>query len=123
MKMRDYKELLVWQKSVRLVSKIYKTTEVFPKDELYGLVSQIRRAAVSIPANISEGHTRFHTNEFIQFLYVALGSSSELETLLILSQDLDYISKASLDSLMSEVTEIRKMLNSLITSLKNKKRR
>lgn len=121
--MRDYKELLVWQKSVGLVSKIYKTTELFPKDELYGLVSQIRRAAVSIPVNISEGHTRFHTNEFIQFLYVALGSSSELETLLILSQDLDYISKANLDSLMSEITETRKMLNSLITSLKNKKRR
>ena len=121
--MRDYKKLLVWQKSVELVSKIYKITKSFPKDELYGLVSQIRRATVSIPANISEGHARSHTNEFIQFLYIALGSSSELETLLILSQDLDYISKMKLDSLMLEVTEIRKMLNGLITSLKNKRRK
>lgn len=118
--MNDYKELLVWQKSVELVSKIYRMTKIFPKDELYGLVSQLRRAAVSVPANISEGHSRFHTKEFIQFLYIALGSSSELETLLILSGNLSYITKEKSDLLLSKIIEIRKMLNSLIGSLKRK---
>ena len=118
--MKDYKELLVWQKAIDLVSQIYKETKSFPKDELYGLVSQLRRAAVSIPANISEGHSRFHTKEFIQFLYIALASSSELETLLIISSKLSYFSKEKLNLLVTEITEIRKMLNGLISSLKKK---
>jgi len=121
--MKDFKELIVWQKAVDFVTKVYQETKLFPKEELYGLVSQIRRAAVSVPANISEGYTRRHTNEYIQFLYISLGSCGELETLLIISKNLRFISSEKLDALTKDLFEIKRMLNALINSLRRKTKR
>lgn len=90
-KIRTFKDLRVWQKGIELVKEIYKTTEVFPKSEQYGLSSQMRRASVSIPANIAEGFRRRSTKEHRQFLNIALGSSAELETLIEISKELGYI--------------------------------
>ena len=86
MRLRNHKDLKVWEKSIDLAEEIYKITKNFPKEELYGITSQIRRAAVSISANIAEGAARNSNKEFIQFLYIALGSLSELETELIISK-------------------------------------
>jgi four helix bundle protein len=94
--MRTYKDLDVWKNEVELVKKIYTTTLDFPKEEMYGLTSQIRRSDISIPSNIAEGSARNGTKEFIQFLYIALGSAAELETQLIISKDLGYLKDLSL---------------------------
>jgi len=118
----DFKELVVWQKSCDLVMELYKLTKVFPKDELYGLTSQIRRAAVSIPVNISEGYSRNSTNEFIQFLYIAFGSSSELETLVVLSNKLSFLSKQQTDIITDKIYEVKRLLRGLINSLKNRRK-
>ena len=91
MRSTDYKDLIVWQKAIDLATWIYSLTSRFPKEELYGIVSQMRRAAVSIPSNIAEGQSRQHKSEFIQFLSIAKGSLSELETQLIISGRLKYI--------------------------------
>jgi len=114
--MKDYKELEVWKKGISLVLNIYETTKNFPKDERYALTDQIKRAAVSIPSNIAEGASRNTTKEFVQFLYIALGSASELETQMIIAEKLCYTKNDQ--TLYSEITVIRKMLNALITSLK-----
>ncbi len=92
-------------------------TKDFPKDEFFGLVSQIRRAAVSIPSNISEGSARNHKKEFVQFLYVSLGSCAELETQLIISMNLGFIDKQALDELLEKIKAIRNMLIGLIKSV------
>ncbi len=114
--MKDYKELEVWKKGISLVLNIYETAKNFPKDERYALTDQIKRAAVSIPSNIAEGATRNSTKEFVQFLYIALGSASELETQIIIAEKLGYIKDK--ETVLSDITIIRKMLNALITSLK-----
>ncbi len=114
--MKDYKELEVWKKGISLVLNIYETTKNFPKDERFALTDQIKRAAVSIPSNIAEGASRNTTKEFVQFLYIALGSASELETQIIIAEKLGYL--RSKETLYTEITVIRKMLNALITSLK-----
>ncbi|MEE9910711.1 MAG: four helix bundle protein [Deltaproteobacteria bacterium] len=116
--MKDYKELEVWKKGISLVLKIYEITKIFPKEERYALTDQIKRAAVSIPSNIAEGASRNTTKEFVQFLYIALGSASELETQIIIAEKLGYIKSEQV--LHSEITAIRKMLNALITTLKKK---
>jgi len=113
---KDYKELEVWQKGILLVLKVYELTKVFPKEERYALTDQIKRAAVSIPSNIAEGASRNTTKEFIQFLYIARGSASELETQIIIAKKLGYMNDE--ESLISDITIIRKMLNALITSLR-----
>ncbi len=95
---------------------IYETTKNFSKDERFALTDQIKRAAVSIPSNIAEGASRNTTKEFVQFLYIALGSASELETQIIIAEKLGYL--RSKETLYTEITVIRKMLNALITSLK-----
>ena len=110
--MRNHKDLKVWKKSVDLVEEIYKITKEFPKEELYGLISQIRRAAVSISANIAEGAARNSNKEFIQFLYVALGSLSELETELIISERIGYLKDGEI--IFKKIIEIRKLLLGLI---------
>lgn len=115
---KDFKELIVWQKSSDLVVEAYKLTKQFPKEELYGLISQIRRASVSIPANISEGYSRNSTNEFIQFTYIALGSASELETLCFLSNRLLFISNEDKESFLTNIYEVKRLLTGLINSLK-----
>jgi len=114
---QSYKELIVWQKSLQLVKQVYFLTKSFPRDEIYGLTSQMRRAAVSIPANIAEGQKRKNTKEFLQFLRIANGSASELETEILISKDLYPDDYANIDSLLEEVV---KMLGGLITKLESK---
>ena len=116
--MSDYKDLNVWQKSIDLVEIIYQVIKAFPREETYALSDQIKRAVVSIPSNIAEGASRNSNREFVQFLYIALGSASEVETQLIIAQRLRYI--LSIEEELEEITRIRKMLNSLITSIKKK---
>lgn len=115
--LNSYKELIVWQKSFELVKKIYIITSNFPKAELYGLVSQLRRCAVSIPSNIAEGYTRAHRQEYIQFLRMAFASGAELETQVLLAKELGFINLNDFNSLNDLLTEIMKMLNKLISTL------
>jgi four helix bundle protein len=112
-----HKDLDVWKKSIEFLSIIYKKTSSFPKEEIYGLTSQIRRAAVSIPSNIAEGAARRNKTEFRQFLYIALGSAAELDTQLIISDNLNFISNETQLELTEELTIISKMLQGLIKSL------
>ncbi len=114
---KTHKDLLVWKKSIDLVEQIYKFTKQFPKEELYGITNQMRRCAVSIPANIAEGSGRKNKAEFIQFLHIALGSASELETHLIISQRIGFLSSNSYDEIMNALNEIIKMICGLINSL------
>ena len=114
---KTHKDLLVWEKGIDLVEQIYKFTKQFPKEELYGITNQMRRCAVSIPANIAEGSGRKNKAEFIQFLHIALGSASELETHLIISQRLGFLSINSYDEIMNALNEIIKMICGLINSL------
>ena len=117
--MHNLKELKIWTKAVELSVEVYKVTENFPKEEMYGLTSQIRRSAVSIPSNISEGAGRNSKNEFIHFLGIANGSSYELQTQLIISNKLNLIKDKILQLLLKEIDEIQKMnykfQNTLIT--------
>ncbi|MEA5138733.1 four helix bundle protein [Arcicella rigui] len=108
--MRDFKKLQVWQKSHLLTLEIYKTTSLFPKDELYGLVSQMRRSSSSIPTNIAEGCGRESNIDFNRFLTIAKGSASELEYQLLLAKDLNYIDSVVFLSLNKKINEIRKMI-------------
>jgi len=117
--MKTHKNLLVWKKSISFVTSIYNFTKLYPKEELYGIISQIRRAAISIPSNIAEGCARRSTKEYIQFLYVSLGSASELETQLIISSNLGYLELSDNQKLQSELEEIIRMLIGLIKSLSN----
>lgn len=118
MALQSHKELLVWQKAMDLVENIYKITQLFPREELYGLTSQIRRAAVAIPTNITEGYQRNHKKEYIQFLYIAKSSASELETLLNISERLNLTLTTEFTNTKSLLTEILKMLTALISKLK-----
>lgn len=117
----SYKDLIVWQKSIELVVLIYKLTENFPKTEIYGIISQMRRAALSIPANIAEGHRRNHLPEFIQFLGIANGSAAEVETYLEISKRLGFIKDGEAKNVESLLLEVLKMLNALIQNLKKRK--
>lgn len=118
--MDSHKELKVWQQSMDLVEKIYKVTEAFPNSEQYGLVSQMRRSAVSIPSNIAEGYMRGQTKEYVRFLRVSLASAAELETQLILSKRLNLTEANFVNELQLELVVVMKMLNALITKLKAK---
>lgn len=118
--MKTHKDLEVWQKSIDLVTNVYKLTYNFPNEEKYGLVSQLRRSAVSIPSNIAEGAARQTNKKYIQFLYVSLGSLMELDTQLIISKNIELISGETLNDLQFRIQEIGKMLNGLITYRKNK---
>lgn len=114
--MNSYKDLKVWQKSVALCTEIYKVTSNFPKSEIYGITSQIRRSSVSIPSNIAEGNCRGH-KEYIQFLKIAFGSGGELETQLIIALNIEYLIQKEYEHLNILLEEIMKMLNGLISSL------
>ena len=111
-----YKKLILWQKAIDFVETIFSLSGNFPRNEQYGLVSQIRRAAVSVPSNISEGATRKSKKEFQQFLYIALSSLSEVETQLIIANRLKYVD--SIEELFEEIIVMKKMTNKLISSLK-----
>ncbi len=117
--MQTHKDLIVWKKSIDFVVEIYLKTNSFPKEEQYGLTSQIRRAAVSISSNIAEGYGRHSEKELIRFLFISLGSASEVETHLIISNRLGYINDNSFENLSQNVLEIVRMLSALIKS-KNK---
>lgn len=114
---RSYKDLIVWQKGVKLVGEVYALTTGFPREEQFGLTNQIRRASVSIPANIAEGWGRDSTKNYIQFLRVARGSLYELETLFVIANDLELIDSKGKTSVSSRIEEIGKMLNKLIVKL------
>ena len=116
--MSDYKDLKVWQESMNLVEEIYTLVRILPKEETYALSDQLRRAIVSVPSNIAEGQNRNTNKEFVQFLYIALGSISEVETQLLIGQRLKYFD--NINNELSSITKIRKMLNALINSIKAK---
>ena len=115
--MQDYQKLNVWQKSHEFVLKIYKATSSFPREEIYSLVSQMRRAAVSILSNISEGCGRFGNRELKQFMSIAMGSATEVGYQLLLAKDLGYIQAKDYNTLNEEVNEIQKMLASYIRKI------
>lgn len=115
---KSYKDLDVWKKSIEIVKRVYTATGDFPKEEIYGLVNQMRRCAVSIPSNIAEGKTRQHVNEYIQFLYVGLGSCAELETQIIIAKELGYLNNETENEIMEGLDHIGKMLRNLIKSLR-----
>jgi four helix bundle protein len=116
-KVKDYKDLKVWQKGIEIVDKIYAVTAGLPKDEIYGLATQMRKAAVSIPSNVAEGFVRHHTKEYKQFLYISLGSCAELDTQLIIADRRKYIKKQDLEELTEDVNHETRMLVSLINKL------
>jgi four helix bundle protein len=118
--LKNYKELKVWQKSYGLCLEIYRITAKFPKEERYGLTSQIRRSIVSIPSNIAEGYGRKTTKDYIRMLYISYGSVCELETQILLAGDLDLIEKGEWGTLNKDIAEIERMLKALIKSLESK---
>lgn len=117
MALRSYQELIAWQRSIQLVADVYRATQVFPREETYGLTSQIRRAAVSIPSNIAEGQGRLSRGEFKQFLGHARGSIFELESQLLIARSLDYFGDEETRILLGKVAEVARILNGLLRSL------
>jgi four helix bundle protein len=115
--MRDFRELRVWEKGHRLTLAVYKTMATFPREELYGLTSQIRRSCASIPANIAEGYGRSGDAELARFLRIAMGSASELEYHLLLAHDLGLLNTLDHERLTEEVTEVKRMLTSFTKKL------
>lgn len=115
--MKTHQDLDVWKKAITLVTTIYKTTSTYPQTEIYGITSQIRRSAVSIPSNIAEGAARNSKKEFNHFLAISLGSLSELETQLIISENLKFITQEQFEELEKSLIDIRKMLIGLKKSL------
>jgi four helix bundle protein len=115
--LKNFKELKVWEKSYQLSLGIYKITTKFPDDEKFGLTSQVRRAAVSIPSNIAEGYGRRTRADYIKFLHIAYGSCCELETQMLISIDLNYMNNEKGIKVMDKIKEVERMLKSLITSL------
>ena len=113
----NYNDLEVWKKSMELVTIVYKITKQFPTDERYGLIDQMRRAAVSVPSNIAEGHARRTKVDFARFLRMALGSCTELETQIMIACNLNYVSKSLADPILDQSLSIRKMISKLITTL------
>lgn len=118
-KLTTYKELIVWQKSYSLGLLIYKLTDNFPKKEDFSLTSQMRRCALSIPSNIAEGYRRGHRKEFVQFLQIAFGSASELETQMMFARDIGYIQDKQYKDICEILTEVQKMLNVMLNKLKS----
>ncbi|MBA4391722.1 MAG: four helix bundle protein [Syntrophus sp. (in: bacteria)] len=116
--MKTHKDLDVWKEAMKLAKEIYRLTSGFPKEEVYGLTAQIRRSVVSIPSNIAEGAARNSDKEFVQFLYIALGSLAELETQLLLSKELAFCQSTGVGG---DVDRIRKMLAGLIRHVKGRK--
>ena len=114
-KITSYRDLIVWQRAKDFVIALYRSTEQFPKHELFGLTSQIRRAAVSIPSNIAEGFNRRTKKEQVQFLRVAYGSGAEVETQLIIAKELGYLEDKEYNILKEALDEVMKMLNTLIS--------
>ena len=117
---RHYRDLLVWQKALTWVELVYTATRAWPSDERFGLISQVRRACVSVPSNIAEGCGRRSTPEFLRFLSIARGSLAEVETQLIIAQRLTYLDEAALTRLLEAADEISRMLSGLISKLEER---
>ena len=120
MRFLHYKDLIVWQKAMELTTEIYRLTKKLPKDELYALTNQLRRAAVSISSNIAEGNARFSTKEYLRFLSIARGSTAEVETQILICLKLNYLSQEDIASAVSLLDETGRMLNSMIKKLRDK---
>lgn len=121
MGLKSYRDLEVWQRGIDLVAAIYRLTEAFPKEERYGLTSQLRRAAVSVPANIAEGYARPHRGDYLHHLSVARGSLAELETHLVISVRLEIVQRESIAEVWNLSQEVGKMLTKLVRSLERDK--
>ncbi|MCO5131101.1 MAG: four helix bundle protein [Xanthobacteraceae bacterium] len=120
MEISSYRDLKVWQKAMTIAEQVYRLTSCFPKDEIYGMTSQIRRAAVSIAANVAEGHGREHRGSFVQFLRIAQGSLKELETHLLLALRVNLASPDVVEPVLAQCDELGKMLRSLIRSVQRR---
>jgi len=118
---QSYRDLVVWKKSMALVLDVYRCTQAFPKIETYGLTSQLRRAAVSVPSNIAEGQARLSTGEFKQFLGNARGSLMEVETQILIARDLGYLERNDSENLLSAAAEVGRILNGLLASLPSRR--
>ena len=118
--MKTYRDLIVWQKSMALVTEIYRVSKSFPNHETYGLITQIRRCAVSIPSNMAEGYGRSSTKDYIRFLKIAAGSLCELQTQIEIALNLQYLDKVNFDKLYEPSREIERMLSSLINKVNTK---
>jgi len=118
---KSYRDLDVWQKSMRLAKRIYQVTRKFPGDERFGLTNQLRRAAVSVPSNLAEGHARFGAGEFSRFISIAMGSVAEIETQILLSNDLGYITSEISQEVLGELDAIGKMLRGLAKSIQRRR--
>lgn len=116
---KNYKELIVWQKSFALVTEIYALTKNFPDEERYGFISQVRRSAVSIPSNIAEGRGRGTNQDYARFISIAYSSAAELETLLLLAKEIGYMNSEQLRAIIDNLDEISRMLNKLRINLKS----
>jgi len=120
MNIKSYRDLDVWKKAMVLVTRVYKLTRTFPKEELYGLTSQLRRAAVSVPSNIAEGKSRRSTGDYIRFLDIAYGSIAEVETQLSVACNLEYVTQKKVSVLFDDYAERGRMMNGLIARLERK---
>lgn len=118
---KTYRDLVVWQKSMALVTEVYKLSKSFPKDEVYGLTSQMRRCAVSIPSNIAEGYGRNSTSDYARFLRVAAGSLYELQTQIEIAMNLQYLGEVEFDEMYESSREVERMLSSLSRKLNDKR--
>jgi len=116
-KITNFRDLDVWQKGIEIVKDVYTTVEGFPRHEVFGLTSQVRRSAVSIPSNIAEGFNRFHNKEYKQFLYVALGSCAELETQIEIAAELEYLAAEAKGALLEKLDHETRMLRNLVKKL------
>lgn len=116
-KIKNFKDLRIWRLGIDIVKQVYSVTRQFPKDELYILTSQMRRSAISIPSNIAEGFKRNHKKEFKQFLHIALSSAAELETQLIISNELGYLQNEEMDTVIQDIISLSKMITVLIQKL------
>ena len=116
--MKSYRELIVWQKSMDLVSDVYKSSASFPPSETYGLTTQIKRSAISIPSNIAEGYGRNHSKDYVRFLEISRGSLYELQTQIEIAINLEFLHQDKFDIMSQKCLEVEKMLNSLITKIK-----
>jgi len=116
-KITGFRDLKVWQRGYELTLELYRITTKFPREEMFGLTGQMRRASASIPANIAEGYERKHRKEYLQYLYIAKGSLGELDTFMLLSRDIGYLSQDDFDKLNAIRQETMKMLQGLISSL------
>jgi len=119
--MSNFRKLIIWQKAMNLVTKTYHSTKKFPKEEIFGLTSQIRRCSISIPSNIAEGHGRESNKEYLRFLNISIGSLFELQTQLEIAKNIDYLTEEDFNTLYEDSREVERMLVSFINKIKERK--